>query len=143
MLVVVLTFLAWPTPCLIVRGVTLSMRQLDFVVAARALGAPRWRVIIFHLLPSVLPPLTVTSTVAAAQAILAEAGLSYLGFGVPPPDPSWGNMLSRAQSIAVLTGMPWLWIPPGLAICLTVLAVNLVGDGLRDALDPRQSKARS
>jgi peptide/nickel transport system permease protein len=118
----------------------LSVRQRDFVVAARALGAPPWRVIIHHIVPTVLPPLTVSSTVAAAQAILAEAGLSYLGFGVPPPDPSWGNMLSRAQSIAVLAGMPWLWIPPGLAICITVLAVNLVGDGLRDALDPRQTQ---
>src|SRR5262249_16110948 len=137
MLVIVLTFLAWSTPCLIVRAITLSMRQMDFVVAARALGASRRRLILYHILPNVLPPLTLSSTVAAAPAILAEAGLSYLGFGVPPPDPSWGNMLSRAQSIAVLSGMPWLWIPPGLAICVTVLAINLVGDGLRDALDPR------
>ena len=87
---------------------------------------------------TVLSPLTVTATFAVAQAILLEAALSFLGLGVRPPQPSWGNMLNEAQSLTILESMPWLWLPPGLAIAITVLAINFIGDGLRDALDPRQ-----
>jgi len=128
----------WPTSCRIVRGLALSLREQDFVLAARALGAPEARIIARHLVPSVLSPLTVTATFAVAQAILTEAALSFLGLGVRPPQPSWGNMLNEAQSLTILESMPWLWLPPGIAIAITVLAINFVGDGLRDALDPRQ-----
>lgn len=128
----------WPTACRIVRGLALSLREQDFVVAARALGAAESRIITRHLIPSVLSPLTVTATFAVAQAILTEAALSFLGLGVRPPQPSWGNMLNEAQSLTILESMPWLWLPPGIAIAITVLAINFVGDGLRDALDPRQ-----
>jgi peptide/nickel transport system permease protein len=128
----------WPTACRIVRGLALSLREQDFVLAARALGAPEPRIIARHLVPSVLSPLTVTATFAVAQAILMEAALSFLGLGVRPPQPSWGNMLNEAQSLTILETMPWLWLPPGIAIAITVLAINFVGDGLRDALDPRQ-----
>ncbi|MDQ3811490.1 MAG: ABC transporter permease [Chloroflexota bacterium] len=128
----------WPTACRIVRGVALSVREQDFFIAARALGASDRHVIARHLVPSVLSPLTVTATFAVAQAILLEAALSFLGLGVRPPQPSWGNMLNEAQSLTILESMPWLWLPPGLAIALTVLAINFIGDGLRDALDPRQ-----
>ena len=115
-------------------------------VAARAGLLPRRagagrdhrHVIVRHLVPSVLSPLTVTATFAVAQAILLEAALSFLGLGVRPPQPSWGNMLNEAQSLTILESMPWLWLPPGLAIAITVLAINFIGDGLRDALDPRQ-----
>jgi peptide/nickel transport system permease protein len=128
----------WPVACRIVRGMALSIREQDFVVAARALGARERRIILRHLVPSVLAPLTVTATFAVAQAILTEAALSFLGLGVRPPEPSWGNMLNEAQSLTILESMPWLWLPPGVAIAVTVLAINFVGDGMRDALDPRQ-----
>ncbi|MGI9148259.1 MAG: oligopeptide ABC transporter permease [Chloroflexota bacterium] len=128
----------WPTACRIVRGLALSLREQDFLVAARALGASDRHVIVHHLIPSVLSPLTVTATFAVAQAILLEAALSFLGLGVRPPQPSWGNMLNEAQSLTILESMPWLWLPPGVAIAVTVLAINFIGDGLRDALDPRQ-----
>ncbi len=130
----------WPTACRIVRGLALSLREQDFILAARALGATEVQLIGRHLIPSVLSPLTVTATFAVAQAILLEAALSFLGLGVRPPQPSWGNMLSDAQSLTILESMPWLWLPPGLAIALTVLAINFIGDGLRDALDPRQQR---
>jgi peptide/nickel transport system permease protein len=128
----------WPTACRIVRGLALSLREQDFFTAARALGASTGHVIVRHMVPSVLSPLTVTGTFAVAQAILLEAALSFLGLGVRPPQPSWGNMLNEAQSLTILESMPWLWLPPGLAIAITVLAINFIGDGLRDALDPRQ-----
>jgi peptide/nickel transport system permease protein len=128
----------WPTACRIVRGLALSLREQDFFIAARALGATDGHVIVRHMVPSVLSPLTVTATFAVAQAILLEAALSFLGLGVRPPQPSWGNMLNEAQSLTILESMPWLWLPPGLAIAITVLAINFIGDGLRDALDPRQ-----
>jgi peptide/nickel transport system permease protein len=128
----------WPTACRIVRGLALSLREQDFFLAARALGATTPHVIVRHMIPSVLSPLTVTATFAVAQAILLEAALSFLGLGVRPPQPSWGNMLNEAQSLTILESMPWLWLPPGLAIAVTVLAINFIGDGLRDALDPRQ-----
>jgi peptide/nickel transport system permease protein len=128
----------WPTACRIVRGLALSIREQDFFLAARALGATTPHVIARHMVPSVLSPLTVTATFAVAQAILLEAALSFLGLGVRPPQPSWGNMLNEAQSLTILESMPWLWLPPGLAIAITVLAINFIGDGLRDALDPRQ-----
>jgi peptide/nickel transport system permease protein len=128
----------WPTACRIVRGLSLSLREQDFFVAAQAMGATRGHIIVRHLMPSVLSPLTVTATFAVAQAILLEAALSFLGLGIRPPQPSWGNMLSDAQSLTILETMPWLWLPPGLAIAITVLAINFIGDGLRDALDPRQ-----
>lgn len=128
----------WPTACRIVRGQVLTLREQDFVLAARSVGVTDQRVIMRHLLPLVLGPLTVTGTFAVASAVLLEASLSFLGLGIRPPQPSWGNMLNEAQSIAILEAMPWLWLPPGVAIALTVLAVNFVGDGLRDALDPRQ-----
>jgi ABC-type dipeptide/oligopeptide/nickel transport system permease subunit len=137
LLVIVLSLFAWPSACLIVRAMTLSARNLEYVTATRSMGASGTRIMVRHIVPAVLAPLTVFSTVAVAQAILAEAGLSFLGFGVQPPEASWGNMLNAAQSISVLTDLPWMWLPPGLAIAATVLSINLIGDGLRDAIDPR------
>lgn len=127
----------WPGPARLVRGEFLSLRERDYVEAARATGAPAARIIFRHILPNAVPPLIVNATLGIAGIILAEAGLSYLGFGVKVPTPSWGNMLSEANNIVVLTKLPWLWVPPGLMIFLTVLSVNFVGDGLRDAMDPR------
>ncbi|MET7401097.1 ABC transporter permease [Dactylosporangium sp. NPDC005572] len=130
----------WPTPFRIVRGLTLSLREQDSLVAVAGLGAGPARILRRHVVPVVIAPLTVVATLAVAQAILLEATVSFLGLGVPPPTASWGNMLNDAQSLTILETMPWLWLPPGIAIALTVLAVNFVGDGLRDAADPRRDR---
>ncbi len=117
------------------RGMALEARATDWLEAARALGNPPWRLGLVHVLPNIVPPLLVQATLSIAEAIIAEASLSFLGLGQQPPAPSWGSMLNSAQRF--LTQAPWLAVFPGLAIFLVVLAFNLVGDGLRDALDPR------
>jgi len=120
------------------RGMALDARATDWVEAARALGNPPWRIALVHVLPNIVPPLLVQASLAIAEAIIAEASLSFLGLGQQPPAPSWGSMLNSAQRF--LTQAPWLAIFPGVAIFLVVLAFNLVGDGLRDALDPRADR---
>jgi peptide/nickel transport system permease protein len=136
-IMIVIGLLAWPGICRLVRGQFLSLREQEFITAARCLGIPSGRLILRHLLPNCVGPITVAATFGIASAILTEASLSFLGLGVPPPEASWGQMLTDAQKLSILAGMPWLWIPPGTMIALTVLCVNFVGDGLRDALDPR------
>ncbi len=118
------------------RGQVMSVKVEDYVEAARAVGNPPWRIALFHILPNIMPALLVQATLSIAAAIIAEAALSFLGLGQQPPLPSWGSMLNAAQRF--LTGAPWMAIWPGLAIFLVVLSFNLVGDGLRDALDPRE-----
>jgi peptide/nickel transport system permease protein len=140
MLVLVFAACNWPTACRVVRGLTLSLREREYVQAARAFGAGRPAVIGRHVLPAVLSQVAVVGTLLVAQMILLEAVLSFLGLGVRPPQASWGNMLTDAQSLTLIQTMPWLWLPPGLAIALTVLAVNFVGDGLRDAVDPKGAR---
>ena len=120
----------------VARGATMDAASNDYVEAARALGNPPWRVALRHVLPNIVPPVSVQATLAIAQAIIAEASLSFLGLGQQPPAPSWGSMLNSAQRF--LTQAPWLAIFPGIAIFLAVLSFNLVGDGLRDAFDPRR-----
>jgi peptide/nickel transport system permease protein len=117
------------------RGQVLAVKVEDYVEAARAVGNPHWRIALVHILPNILPALLVQATLSIAAAIIAEAALSFLGLGQQPPAPSWGSMLNAAQRF--LVNAPWMAIWPGLAIFLTVLSFNLVGDGLRDALDPR------
>ena len=117
------------------RAATLDASSNDYVEAARAIGNPGWRVAVRHVLPNIVPPVMVQGTLAIATAIIAEASLSFLGLGQQPPAPSWGSMLNSAQRF--LSQAPWLAVFPGLAIFLVVLSFNLVGDGLRDALDPR------
>jgi peptide/nickel transport system permease protein len=126
---------ATPVFARLTRGQVLSAKHEDYVEAARALGNPPWRIAIRHILPNVLPPILVQSTLAIAGAIIAEAALSFLGLGQQPPNPSWGSMLNAAR--AFLAQAPWLAVAPGAAIFCVVLAFNLLGDGLRDALDPR------
>ena len=118
------------------RAQVMSVKVEDYVEAARAVGNPSWRVALVHILPNILPSLMVQATLSIAAAIIAEAALSFLGLGQQPPSPSWGSMLNAAQRF--LISAPWMAIWPGLAIFLVVLSLNLVGDGLRDALDPRQ-----
>ncbi len=117
------------------RAQVLAVKVEDFIEAARAVGNPHWRIALRHVLPNVLPPLIVQSTLAIAAAIIAEASLSFLGLGQQPPAPSWGSMLNTAKNY--VDNAPWMAIWPGLAIFLLVLSFNLLGDGLRDALDPR------
>jgi len=117
------------------RGQVLAVRAEEYVEAARAVGNPPARILLRHVLPNILPPVIVQSTLAIAAAIIAEASLSFLGLGQQPPSPSWGSMLNTAQRF--LTQAPWMAVFPGLAIFVTVLAFNLLGDGLRDALDPK------
>lgn len=118
------------------RGATMAVKVEDYVEAARGLGNPRWRVAVRHILPNIVPPLLVQATLAIASAIIAEASLSFLGLGQQPPAPSWGSMLNTAQRF--MEQAPWMAIFPGLSIFTVVLAFNLLGDGLRDALDPRE-----
>ena len=118
------------------RGQVMASRAEDWVEAARAVGNPPARILVRHILPNILPPVMVQATLAIAAAIIAEASLSFLGLGQQPPAPSWGSMLNSAQRF--LSQAPWMAVFPGLAIFLTVLAFNLFGDGLRDALDPRR-----
>ncbi|MGE0423088.1 MAG: ABC transporter permease [Reyranellaceae bacterium] len=117
------------------RGQVMAVKVEDYIEAAAAVGNPRWRIAVKHILPNILPALLVQATLAIATAIIAEAALSFLGLGQQPPAPSWGSMLNTAQRF--LTNAPWMAIWPGLAIFLAVLSFNLLGDGLRDALDPK------
>ena len=117
------------------RGQVLSVKVEDFVEAARAVGNPHWRIALRHILPNILPPLIVQATLAIAAAIIAEASLSFLGLGQQPPAPSWGSMLNTAKNY--VDNAPWMAVWPGVSIFLLVLSFNLLGDGLRDALDPK------
>ncbi len=127
---------ATPVFVRLTRGQVLAVKVEDYVEAARAVGNPGWRIAVRHILPNILPALLVQATLAIAAAIIAEASLSFLGLGQQPPAPSWGSMLNTAQRF--LTNAPWMAVWPGLAIFLSVLSFNLLGDGLRDALDPKE-----
>ena len=126
---------ATPVFIRLTRGQVLAVKNEDYVEAARAIGNPHWRIALRHILPNILPPLIVQSSLAIAAAVIAEASLSFLGLGQQPPDPSWGSMLNTAKNY--VDNAPWMAVYPGLSIFLLVLSFNLLGDGLRDALDPR------
>lgn len=133
----VLAILGWPGIARIVRAEILSLREREFMEAATALGISDFKKILFHLIPNTMASIIVSATIGIANAILTESALSFLGLGVAPPTPTWGNMLTDAKSQYVLKHRWWQWIPPGIAIFLAVMSLNLLGDGLRDALDPR------
>ncbi len=137
---VVLGLLSWPTVARLVRAVFLTVRELEYIKAAQALGASDLRIVLREILPNGFGPIIVESTLGIGYAIMEESGLSFLGFGIMPPTPSWGNMLNNAQNH--LTEYPWLAIFPGLMIFLTIISVNYIGDGLRDALDPYKVVAK-
>ena len=128
---------ATPVFIRLTRGQTLAIKAEEFVLAARAIGNPPWRVALLHVLPNVVPALIVQATLAVAAAVIAEASLSFLGLGQQPPAPSWGSMLNTAKNY--IDNAPWMAVWPGVSIFLLVLSFNLVGDGLRDALDPRHA----
>jgi peptide/nickel transport system permease protein len=130
----VLGILSWPTVARLVRAVFLTFREMEYVEAARALGASDFKIMVGEILPNGFGPIIVEATLEVGYAIMEESGLSFLGFGIMPPTPSWGNLLSSAQEH--LTQYPWLAIFPGLMIFFTIISINYIGDGLRDALDP-------
>jgi len=134
----VIGLLTWPSISRLVRGQFLSLREQQFVRAARSIGVSDWDIVFKHIFPNTISSIAVAVTFGVANAILLEASLSFLGLGVQAPTPSWGNMLRDAQSLNILEDMPWMWLPPGLMIGLAVLSINFIGDGLRDALDPRR-----
>jgi len=138
--IAVIGLLGWPPTARILRGQVLALRDSEYVIAARVVGVSDRSILVRHVLPNIFGPLTVLATFGVAEAILLEATLSFLGLGVQPPEPSLGNMIFEAQDSNVLFQVPWLWLSPGILIALTVLAVNFVGDGLRDALDPRSTR---
>jgi peptide/nickel transport system permease protein len=135
-IVIILSLFFWMPLARIVRGVFLSLKEKEFVEAARASGASNRRIVFYHMLPNAMGPIIVNATLGVAAAILTESALSFLGFGVQPPTPTWGNLLNGSRQFSQL--YPWLVWFPGLAILITVLCVNFLGDGLRDALDPHQ-----
>lgn len=135
LIILVLGLTQWPGTARIVRGEVLSLRERDFIAAAEVLGMSRARIILRHLIPNVLAPVIVAATLGIGNTIVLEAGLSFLGLGVAPPTPTWGNMVADGRE--TLIGAWWVATFPGLTIVVTVLAFNLLGDGLRDALDPR------
>jgi len=136
----VIGLLGWPQTTRLVRGQILTLREAEFITAARVVGVSNRAIVARHLIPNILGPLSVVATFGVGSAILLEAGLSFLGLGVRPPVPSLGEMINDARDIGVLRDLPWVWIPPGIVIALIVLAVNFVGDGLRDAVDPRSTR---
>jgi peptide/nickel transport system permease protein len=137
-LILALCIIGWVGYARLIRGQVLKVREYDFVQAARALGASDTRILITHILPNAIQPLIVQASLGMAGAVLSEASLSFLGLGVPPPAPSWGVMIEEARDLSTLQAAPHALIFPGIAIALTVLAFNFIGDGLREYLDPRQ-----
>ncbi|MBA2449940.1 MAG: ABC transporter permease [Chloroflexi bacterium] len=137
-LILVMALTTWMIYARVVRGITLSLREREFIQAARAVGATDGGIMARHILPNLLAPVMVIWTLELARVILMESALSFLGLGVPPPTPTWGRMLAEGRNY--LTVAPWITIFPGLAISITVLGVNFLGDGLRDLLDPRLRK---
>jgi peptide/nickel transport system permease protein len=134
-----IALLKWTNAARITRGEILYLREKQFIEADRALGINRFKTLFAHILPNAISPIIVNTTFNMADTIMTEASLSFLGLGVSLPTPTWGNMLKDASSLVTLRTMPWLWIPAGVMIALTVLSINFIGDGLRDALDPRMN----
>lgn len=139
-LIFALCIIGWVGYARVIRGQVLKVREYDFVQAARALGASNMRILFTHILPNAIQPLIVQASLGMAGAVLSEASLSFLGLGIPPPAPSWGTMIEEARGLDILYNAPHVLFFPGIAIALTVLAFNFIGDGLREYLDPKQRK---
>lgn len=138
--VVVIGLLSWPLVCRLVRARVLSLREMEFVAAARTLGAGHAYILFKHCLPNTLDVLVVFSSLGFVSAIMAEAGLSFLGMGVQFPDASWGSLISIAREASILKQYPWIWLPSGVFIVVTALSANFIGDGLRQIFDPKTMK---
>lgn len=138
-IIIIFAVLNWTGAARLVRGEFLSLKNREYVMAARTIGMSNARIIFLHMLPNAMAPIIVAATLSIGSTILSESALSFLGLGIQPPTPSWGNMLEGAQDITILLTAPWYPIVPGLMILLTVVSVNFIGDGLRDAFDPRSN----
>lgn len=139
-LILALCVIGWVGYARVMRGQVLKVREYDFVLAARALGAGNMRILFTHIMPNAIQPLIVQASLGMAGAVMSEASLSFLGLGIPPPAPSWGTMIEEARGFDILYNAPHVLFFPGIAIALIVLAFNFIGDGLREYLDPRQRK---
>lgn len=135
--ILAIALVKWTNVARITRGEILRIRESQFIEADKALGINQFKILFSHILPNAMSPIIVNTTFSMADAIMTEASLSFLGMGVLLPTPTWGNMLKDASSLVVMRTMPWQWIPPGVMVALTVMSINFIGDGLRDALDPR------
>ncbi|GJF38226.1 ABC transporter permease [Staphylococcus argenteus] len=136
-LVLVIIALSWGGIARLVRGKVLQEKENEYFLAAKSIGTPTYKIILKHLLPNILSVVIVQATLLFAGMIVVESGLSFLGFGISKAIPSWGNMLSDAQEGDVISGKPWIWMPPAVMITLTILSINFVGEGLKDAFNPR------
>lgn len=134
---VVIGIMGWPGFARQLYGSVLSVREKDYIEGARAIGTKNFAIMFRYILPNAFAPILIAFTFGIASAILQESGLSFLGMGVQVPEASWGNMLYAAQSVSIIATRPWMWVPPGVCLLVTVLSINLFGDGLRDALDPK------
>jgi len=139
-LIFVLAILSWPSIARIVRGQILTLREMEYMEACEALGISDFRRIFKHLLPNVLAYVIVYATLGMAGVILTETSLSFLGLGVSPPTPTWGNMIQEARNTLIIQHKWWYWIPPGICIFISVMCFNILGDGLRDAIDPKMKR---
>lgn len=136
-LILVIGIIGWPKYARLMYSNTLSIRQKEYVEAARASGCGTITILTKYILPNAISPIWVTMTFGVGNAIMTESTLSFLGVGVQPPNASWGNLIREARSYAILSGKPWIWIPAGIAIIIVTICVNFIGDGVRDALDPK------
>ena len=136
-LILIFGFLEWVGLYRLIRSLFMSLKEQEFVEALEAFGVRKFSIMFQHILPNAIAPITVWMTLTLAGMILAEAGLSFLGMGVPLQVPSWGNLLNGAKDLRVLENYPWIWLPPGIFITLAVLSINFLGDGLRDAFNPK------
>lgn len=139
-LIFVLALISWPSIARIVRGQILTLREMEYMEACEALGISDMRRIFKHLLPNVLAYVIVYATLGMAGVILAETSLSFLGLGVSPPTPTWGNMIQEARNTLIIQQKWWYWIPPGICIFISVMCFNILGDGMRDAIDPKMKR---
>lgn len=135
--VTIIAITTWPNLARIIRGSFLTLREQEFILSAQSIGANDFRIIWKHFIPNTMGPIVVNATLMMATMIIIESGMSFIGMGIPQPTPTWGNMISEAQSIRILRDHPEAWLPPGLFILVTVLSINFIGDGLRDAFDPK------
>lgn len=133
----IIGLVSWTGTARLVRGEILKIRELEYVQSSIVLGAGSVRIVFTHVLPNIIAPVIVQATLSIASAIMTEASLSFLNVGVAPPTPSWGNMINAATNLTTLLERPWIWLPPGICILITVLCINLIGDGLRDAFDAK------
>ena len=129
--------LGWPQAARLLAANVMVERERDYITSARTIGIPQWRILLQYILPNAISPLWTSMAFRISQAMILESGLSFLGAGIQPPEASWGNLIQAAGSLVVLTTRPWQWLPAGLCLVVTIVAINFVGEGIRDALDPR------